>query len=205
MLVTETGTKSQIREPPIRDAEVRLALRRYLQQEESASSNTLVIEELGLCQGQARIDLLTVSGVLHGYEIKSNRDRLTRLASQAATYSRVLDRVTLVVGRPHIEAALQRVPKWWGVLLVRGSVEAISLDPIRPAAKNPDQDPRALVELLWRDEALELLAHHNAAAGVRSKPRPAVWDRVCEVVDVTEIRSAVRHRLKTRAETSTPA
>ncbi len=204
MLVTETDTKSQTRQPPIRDAEVRPALRRYLQQEESAYSNTLVIEELGLCQGQARIDLLTVSGVLHGYEIKSNRDRLTRLASQAATYSRVLDRVTLVVCPRHVEAALQLVPNWWGVLLVRGSVEAISLDQIRPADENPDQDPRALVELLWRAEALELLAHHNAAAGVRSKPRPAVWDRVCEVLDVTEIRSEVRHRLKTRAKTSTP-
>ena len=74
-----------------------------------------------------------MSGVLHGYEIKSNRDRLTRLASQAETYSRVLDRVTLVVCPRHIEAALQLVPSWWGVLLVRGSVEAVSLDPFRPA------------------------------------------------------------------------
>lgn len=205
MLVTEADTKSRIREHPIRDAEVRPALRKYLRQEESASSSTLVIEELGLCQGQARIDLLTVSRVLHGYEIKSNRDRLTRLASQAATYGRVLDRVTLVACPQHVDAALQLVPVWWGVLVIRGSVEAVSLDSIRPAARNPAQDPRALVELLWRDEALELLAHHNATAGVRSKPRPAVWDRVCDVLDVTEIRSAVRQRLKARAATSTPA
>ena len=184
---------------------MRPALRTYLEQQELAHPDTLLIEELGLCQGQARIDLATVSGVLHGYEIKSNRDRLTRLASQAATYSRVLDRVTLVVGPKHIEAALQLVPGWWGVLLVRGSVEALTLDPFRPAAENPDQDPRALVELLWRDEALELLAYHNAVAGVRSKPRPAVWDRVCEVLDVPEIQSAVRYRLRTRVETSTSA
>ena len=205
MLVTEAGTRSQTWGPPIRDAEVRPALRRYLRRDKSAYADTLLIEELGLCQGQARIDLLTVSGLLHGYEIKSNRDRLTRLASQAATYSRVLDRVTLVVCPRHIRAALQLVPKWWGVLLVRGSAEAVSLDPFRPAGENPDQDPRALVELLWRDEALELLAHHNAQAGVRSKRRPVVWDRVCEVLDVTEIRSAVRYRLRTRAATSTPA
>ena len=204
MLATETGTESRIRGAAIRDAEVRPALRRYLQRDKLAGPGTLVIEELGLCQGQVRIDLLTVSGVLHGYEIKSNRDRLTRLASQAATYGRVLDRVTLVVGQQHLEAALQLVPEWWGVLLVRASVEGISIDPIRAATKNPDQDPRALVELLWRDEALELLTHHNAAAGVRSKPRPAVWDRVCEVLDVTEIRSAVRFRLKTRRERATP-
>ena len=184
------ATKSQIRDPALRDAEVRPALRQHLRQEASASSSTLVIEELGLCQGQARIDLLTVSGVLHGYEIKSNRDRLTRLASQAATYGRVLDRVTLVACPQHVDAALQLVPDWWGVLVIRGRVEAVTLDSIRPAARNP---------------GLELLAHHNATADVRSKPRPVVWDRVCEVLDVAEIRSAVRHRLKARAETSTIA
>ena len=188
-----------------RDAEVRPVLRAYLEEQELAFPDTALIEELGLCQGRARIDLATVSGVLHGYEIKSSRDRLSRLASQAATYSRVLDRVTLVVGANHFEAALRLVPRWWGVLVVRAGIEGVLLDPYRPAAENPEQDPRALVELLWRDEALELLDCHNAAAGVRSKPRPAVWDHVCEVLDLTQIRSAVRYRLRSRAATVTSA
>ena len=204
-ILTEARPKCPTPEPVLRDAEVRPALRKYLERQNLAGSETLMIEELGLCQGLARIDLATVGGVLHGYEIKSPRDRLTRLASQAATYSRVLDRVTLVVGVKHIKAALRLVPRWWGVLLVRGGIEGVALDPFRPSAENPDQDPRALVELLWRDEALQLLARHNAAAGVRSKPRPAVWDRVCEVLDLTQIRSAVRYRLRTRAATSTSA
>ena len=217
--VTETGTygypggvsvvaparTGAAQESVNRDVGVRPALRTYLDQQEPARSDTTLIEELGLCQGRARIDLATVSGVLHGYEIKSNRDRLSRLASQAETYSRVFDRVTLVVGTKHVKAGLQLVPRWWGVLLVRGGIEGALLDPLRPADENPDQDPRALVELLWRDEALELLADHNAAAGVRSKPRPAVWDRVCEVLDLTQIRAAVRHRLRIRVETSTSA
>ncbi|MDE2974371.1 MAG: sce7726 family protein [Gemmatimonadota bacterium] len=193
------------RESVDRDMGVRPVLRRYLDQQQLACPDTVLIEELGLCQGLARIDLATVSSVLHGYEIKSNRDRLSRLASQAETYSRVFDRVTLVVGTKHIKAALKLVPRWWGLLLVRGDVEGVLLDPFRPADENPGQDPRALVELLWRDEALELLARHNAAGGVRSKPRPAVWDRVCEALDLTQIRSAVRYRLRTRAETSTSA
>ena len=192
------------RESVGRDAGMRPALRRYLDQRALAYyPETVLIEELGLCQGRARIDLATVGGVLHGYEIKSNGDRLSRLASQAETYSRVFDRVTLVVGGKHVRAALRLVPRWWGVLLARGGIEGVSLDPLRSAAENPDQDPRALVELLWRDEALELLACHNAAAGVRSKPRPAVWDRVCEALDLTQIRSAVRYRLRIRAGTST--
>ena len=191
------------RESVGRDAGMRPALRRYLDQRALAYPDTVLIEELGLCQGRARIDLATICGVLHGYEIKSNGDRLSRLASQAETYSRVFDRVTLVVGAKQVRAALRLVPQWWGVLQARGGIEGVSLDPLRSAAENPDQDPRALVELLWRDEALELLACHNAAAGVRSKPRPAVWDRVCEVLDLTQIRSAVRYRLRIRAGTST--
>ncbi len=196
-------SRGSAQESVSRDVGVRPALRSYLDQQELVRSDTVLIEELGLCQGLARIDLATVGGVLHGYEIKSNRDRLSRLASQVETYSRVFDRVTLVVGTKHLKAALQLVPRWWGVLLVRGDIEGVSLNPFRTAAENSGQDPRALVELLWRDEALELLARHDAAAGVRSKPRPAVWDRVCEVLDLAQIRSAVRYRLRTRAATST--
>ena len=203
--VVATGGSCTTRESASRDMEVRPALREYLERKELAGSNATLIEELGLCQGRVRIDLATVSSVFHGYEIKSNRDRLVRLSSQAAIYNRVLDRVTLVVGSRHIKAALRLVPQWWGVLLVRAGIEGVSLDPWRPAAENPDQDPRALVELLWRDEALELLECHDAAAGVRSKPRPAVWDRVCEVLDLPQIRSAVRYRLRARAATVTSA
>ena len=203
--MTGVGIEMPDPESVIRDAQVRPALRAYLKQRQLTGPNTLVVEELGLCQGRARIDLATVGGILHGYEIKSPRDRLTRLASQAATYSRVLDRVTLVVSPRHIEAALRLIPKWWGVLLVRGSAKKVFVDRYRRAATNPEQDPRALVELLWRDEALELLARHNAVAGVRSKRRPAVWDRACEALDMTQIRSAVQHRLMARAATATPA
>ena len=52
----------------------------------------------------------------------------------------------LVVSPHHFEAALQLVPRWWGVLLFRGGIEGVSLDPFRPAAENPDQDPRALAD-----------------------------------------------------------
>ena len=203
--MTGVGIDMPDPEPVVGDAQVRPALRAYLELRRLTGPDTLVVEELGLCQGRARIDLATVSGILHGYEIKSPRDRLTRLASQAATYSRVLDRVTLVVSPRHIEAALRLIPRWWGVLLVRGSTRGVFFDRLRRAATNPEQDPRALVELLWRDEALELLARHNAVAGVRSKPRPAVWDRVCEALDMTQIRSAVQHRLMARAATATSA
>lgn len=92
-----------------------------------------------------------------------------------------------------------------GVLLVPGSARRVFLERSRRAATNPRQYQQALVELLWHDEALKLFACHNAVAGVRTKPRPAVWDLVCKTLDMTKILSAVQHRLTARVATATSA
>ncbi len=105
--------------------------------------------------GAARVDVAVVNGSLHGYELKSDSDSLGRLARQAHVYSSVLDRVTLVAGRRHLEEAMGLVPYWWGVQVAemkpRGSVLFSS---VRRARKNPSQDPVSVAKLLWREEAL---------------------------------------------------
>jgi hypothetical protein len=177
-----------------------VVLRRELAKQSANQPDTGVIDELGLCRGQVRIDLAVVNGLLHGYEIKSDRDRLDRLPSQVEVYSKVLDRATIVVGPRHLEEARRTVPGWWGVLRVAGTGADLRLVSARRARDNPNQVPRALVELLWREEALALLETRQADHGVRSKPRPAVWDRVCEAFDASEIATAVREGLKTRMD-----
>lgn len=187
------------------DREIRLALRHHLRRRWAEQPTTLFIEELGLCRGQVRVDLAVVNGLLHGYEIKSDRDRLNRLPTQVQMYSAVLDRATIVTGRRHLHDVLKIVPVWWGVLGVELDQGRAVVRSVRPAHENPGRVPRALAELLWRDEALALLESRRAAQGVRSKPRAAIWDRLCEVLDVTEIAAAVRNRLRSRAENSAPA
>ncbi len=186
------------------DAEIRSALRAHLEERWAACPGTRFIEELGLCRGRVRIVRAVVKGVLHGYEIKSDRDRLDRLPSQVDLYSRVVDRATIVVGLRHLRDALRIIPSWWGVLRVDALSDGARFELVRPPRENPEQDPRALVELLWRDDALALLETRQAAWGVRGKPRPAVWDRVCEHFDPGEIAAAVRDGLRSRAESSAP-
>ena len=48
----------------------------------------MILDELGICRGRVRIDLTVVNGLLHGYEIKSERDTLARLETQADLYGR---------------------------------------------------------------------------------------------------------------------
>src|SRR3990172_5976308 len=100
------------------DAEIRSALRAHLRIEHRGEADTVIIEELGFCRGQVRIDLAVVNGFLHGYEIKSDRDSLRRLGVQIDYFSKVLDRATLVAGERHIEKTIDMVPGWWEILRV---------------------------------------------------------------------------------------
>lgn len=187
------------------DSEIRLVLRSQLSKKYSHSAHTVLIEELGLCRGQVRVDLSVVNGLLHGYEIKSDRDSLCRLSGQVNLYGKVLDRATLVVGERHLTEAIDNVPKWWGIMLARRSARGLQIKTVRYPQKNPQKDPRALVELLWFDDALNLLEARNAARGYRGKPRWMVWDRVCELCSLNEIDKAVRLHLRARAMKRVPA
>jgi len=183
---------------PPGDREIRSALLTLLREAHPDDAAVALLEELGLCRGEVFVDVTLVNGSLHGYEIKSDRDSLRRLAHQVAVYSAVLDRATLVVGERHVEDAVELIPAWWQVLVAHVTPASLVFSELRPGAVNERRQPRALVELLWLDEAVALLAVRNAARGFRRKPRPVVWDRVCEVYDLDEIAAEVRERLKAR-------
>ena len=190
----------------IDEGSIRAALRsKLLVKQVGDADATVVIEELGLCRGQVRVDIAVVNGLLHGYEIKSDRDSLRRLAVQVEVYGKVLDRATLVIGERHMPSALDMVPAWWGVLHVYTTANGLRFKTLRGARKNPHRDPRSLVELLWLGDAIVLLEERNAARGVRGKPRRMIWNRVCEYFDVNEIAAIVRARLKARATNQVPA
>ncbi len=183
------------------DAALRRVLRIKLEAEHFTETDTVIVDELGLCRGQNRVDVAVVNGSLHGYEIKSDRDTLRRLPAQVEMYGRVLDRVTLVVGEKHLIAATKLVPKWWGVTVAAQRRDQPVLRAVRKGRKNPSRNPRALAELLWLSEAMALLEARGLAVGVRGKPRAAVWDRVCEHLSLDEVAAAVRAALKTRKTT----
>jgi hypothetical protein len=187
------------------DVAIRPALRSQLLVEHAHDPETVLIEELGLRRGLVRVDIAVVNGLLHGYEIKSDRDSLRRLVKQVDVYSAVLDRATVVVGDRHLASARTLVPTWWGVVHCRETIDGFRFRTVRRPRKNPNQDPRVLVELLWADHALRLLERRGIDRGVRGKPRRVLWDRICETFSVEEVAAAVRATLKARSEPRDPA
>jgi len=196
-VVDEHGPRVD-RETAPGDREIRDALLAILRESHAGDDDVALLEELGLCRGEVRVDVTLVNGTLHGYEIKSDRDSLRRLVRQVALYSAVLDRATLVVGERHLLDAANVVPPWWEILLANVTPAGIVLTQLRTGQVNKNRDRRVLVELLWLEDALALLAARNAVRGFRSKPRCDVWNRVCEIYDVDEIAAVVRERLKAR-------
>ncbi len=178
------------------DAAIRTELRTWLPGRRHHDASAVLIEELGLCRGRARIDLALVGRTLHGFEIKSDRDSLRRLQSQSAWYNRIFDEITLVVGERLAERALRLVPSWWGVLRASRVGLSLRLDELQVPSLSPERDIRALVELLWADHALQMLERRGAARGVRGRPRRYLWERVCECFQPEEIAAEVRAHLR---------
>lgn len=159
--------------------------------------DVLVVDELDLL-GQVRVDVAVVDGDLWGYEIKSARDGLSRLPRQVDLYSRILDVAGVVLAERHLEPAMHLVPPWWEVVVVTGEPGSIVMERLRSGTRNQAVDPAALVQLLWRDEAIDLLTARGLDRGVRSKPRRHVWARLVESLELDELRTEVRRTLKAR-------
>ncbi len=181
------------------DADIRAALRKKLTSTYGGHPETVVLDELGVCRGEVRVDVAVVNGKIHGYEIKSDRDSLRRLTGQVELYGKVLDQATLVAGERHLNAAAAMLPEWWGLLLVKSTNNGPRFETVRHARVNPARDARALVEFLWLEDSIALLEQHGLDRGVRTKPRRVIWDRICESFDIEVIATAVRAKLKSRA------
>ena len=92
-----------------------------------------------------------------------------------------------------------------GVLHVQPTAGGLTSRPSAAHERTREGIPRALVELLWLNDAITLLEERNCARGVRGKPRRIVWDWVCEHFGVDEIAAFVRAKLKARVANQGPA
>lgn len=182
------------------DEHVREALIRHLAAAPSGESGRdRIVEELGLCQGAARVDLAMIrADGIWGYEIKSDRDSLNRLVRQTEWYSRVLDVVVVVAGETHCRQLEERLPDWWGLWIASGDPDRVLFSVVREPQRNPRRDIRALVQLLWRAEALSILTSLGLSSA-RADNRRMIWERLVASRSEDEVAEIVRRTLRERS------
>jgi hypothetical protein len=182
----------------MRDRDVRAAVRKRLEAEHHGDPDTLIVDEMEVWSGTVRIDMAVINGEICGYELKSDRDTLTRLPIQADVYSRVFDKVTLVVGERLETKAIPLIPSWWGVTIARILNDEITLIDARKPKSNPSREPYLVAELLTKDEALAVLAMHGLAEGWRSKRVREIHHRLAAELPLDRLADCVRATLRSR-------
>jgi len=163
---------------------------------------TVFRREWSIGVGATRVDIAAINGTITGCEIKSARDNFGRLPAQVRLYSAVLDTAILVVeGDAAAARAEHVVPEWWGIWSARGSSgSAVTLTVLRDGSRNPAPDPLSVAQLLWRDEAYEVLDSRGLAAGMRAATRWRLWQALADQLSLPDLQFEVREAIKARPE-----
>ncbi len=165
-----------------------------------ADPSTRIVEEFCILGGKVRVDLAAINGQLHGYEIKSSVDNLNRLPRQQEYYNRIFDKITIVADEKHVLKAVKLVPPCWGLITASQGATGTVLKEIWPARQNFGVDAAALVQLLWRDEALSVLKVNGLGRGMSGKSRKYLWKVMVTHLDLKMIKSCVCNCLKYRMD-----
>jgi hypothetical protein len=183
------------------DAEIRVALHRKALRAFHRCNDTLVIDELGLAHAKVRIDVAVINGCVHGFEIKSAADTLTRLPQQLELYGQCLEKLTIVCAEKHIEGVRELSPRWCGIIKVtKGPRGGISFATLREPKRNPDIQPYRLAHLLWRSEAVAILTQANAPPQVLRAPRKTLYRSLAAKFSVEEITAFIKRSMVSRQD-----
>jgi hypothetical protein len=175
------------------DIEIRAALHRKKLRHLHACSETLIFNELAIAHASARVDIAVINGCVHGYEIKSAADTLSRLPRQIRLYEECLEKLTIVCAPKHADKVEAIVPSWCGIMeATKGARGGIEFMTRRPSQKNSNVQADRLAHLLWRQEAVELLSLAGCLTTELRKPRKELYKEIALRFTVSEITEHIK-------------
>jgi hypothetical protein len=173
---------------PTYDAEIRQAFHKKKLCNQHSNKNTLVIDELGLLHGSNRIDIAVVNECIHGYEIKSSKDTLSRLETQLEAYKKSLQKITFITAPNHLGEIEKKIPDWCGIILAdKGRNGAIHFSTVRKPQLNPYVDSLTVAHLLWKNEAQELLVELGATNSQIKGNRIDLYKSIVERLNLKQL------------------
>src|SRR5580692_6742642 len=106
--------------------------------------------------GKCKADLAILNGTATVYEVKSERDSLSRLARQVAAYSTVFAKVYVIAAESHVEAVAKTVPEFVGILRLN---RRHHISTMREAIDQPERtSPSAIFDSIRTAEARMILS-----------------------------------------------
>jgi hypothetical protein len=181
------------------DPQIRAALHKQKLKRLHARPDTLIVDELGLAHADVIVDVAVINGHLHGFEIKSAADSLSRLPRQIQVYEECLEKLTIVCDRKHLRGVSELAPDWCGVLQVtKGTRGGIVFETVRSPKLNPHVRADRLAHLLWRPEVVDLLRTLDIPPKLLRQPRKQLYACLAEHFTTREITAFIRQSMGNR-------
>lgn len=145
--------------------------------------------------GECKADISILNGTMTVYEIKSERDTLTRLERQIRNYKRVFGSVVVIVGENHVNTVMKAIPSDVGVMKLSKRFQ-ISL------AREPVDQPNRIcpitaLESLRVAEAKNIVSRlGREIPTVPNTEMHAALRRIFEKLQPEEVHSAMLETLK---------
>ncbi|CAN5303795.1 hypothetical protein BH23BAC1_BH23BAC1_22590 [soil metagenome] len=182
----------------MRDFEVRKFIKDTYLKKYSEDKNSLVVEEVNLYSGASRIDIAVFNCALHAYEIKSDKDTLSRLPSQINYYSKVFEFISVICGSKHYEKIKSLLPSYIGLIVVTKEKKHFCYKLIRKPKKNSFQQVKWILDLLWKEELKLVIEQLEIVKGLSSKSKKIQIEAAASYLDTETASQYVRDLIKMR-------
>jgi len=127
--------------------------------------------------GKSKADVAILNGTTTVYEIKSERDSLSRLEGQLSNYRKVFASVYVIAGETHVDAVLEATPSDVGVMSLS---RRFRISTRRVADNQPGRiSPLAVFEALRTAEAADIV--RNAGFSVPDVPNTRIRSELREL------------------------
>lgn len=178
----------------LRDRDIRGPLQQWLRTLHKADPSTRFIHELEIPRPSARVDLAMINGRLAGFEIKSDADRLERLLRQAASFSQVFERMTIVVTPRNLSRVEKPIPRWWEIVVCEGNTFHVC----RRGRLNRNVDLTKLLYILTKVELIRICNLMNESSVKDCRKKGEIISELVKNGRKNLLKSSIREVLKNR-------
>lgn len=173
--------------------------------EGKAQKPKAIIEELGVHNGNAIVDIVAVYKTMHGFEIKGEADNVSRVAKQSLYYNVSLPKLTLVTTKNHLGWASRNLPDFWGIILAtRRQDGAVKLAHKRPAKGNPSFSKETSLLMLWKAELLSSRFQKHEIGARRNDSRAELAIKIAARLTKDQIAALIAASINDREKTRAP-
>jgi len=160
-----------------------------------------LLSEVRINNGLAIADLVSIGiNTTHCYEIKSDKDKITRVLEQSKSFDIVFSKISLITTLAHYKKALNIIPPYWGIIVVSNTPKT-KVHYCRKAENSPHFSKQKALYTLWRDELLKIILTKNInEKSTNRSSRSKMIDILCNNLSTTETCRLMNHFLLSRQQ-----